>query len=81
MADVALILIRTEGVIKHLLLDARRDMTAIFDGRCALVSKRGVCHQCSKLNGLFNPKQNQRQEVQKLRLRKAEGKYDAAALF
>ena len=28
----------------------------------SLINKDGVCHQCSELNGLFNPKQNFHQD-------------------
>jgi RNA polymerase sigma-70 factor, ECF subfamily len=54
--DVMMILEKTEGVVKHLLIDARKKMTEIFDHRCALVNKNGVCNQCSELNGVHNPK-------------------------
>ncbi len=60
--DICLILDKTQGVIKYLLQDGRKAMTDIFDNRCALVNKNGVCHQCSELNGWFNPKQ-QHQEI------------------
>lgn len=42
---------------------ARQTMTEIFDRRCALINKEGVCHQCSELNGLFNPKQKKPENV------------------
>lgn len=38
-------------------------MTEIFDRRCALANKQGVCYQCSELNGIFNPKQNRPKNV------------------
>ncbi|NJN42070.1 MAG: hypothetical protein HC811_07470 [Flammeovirgaceae bacterium] len=43
-------------------------MISIFDGRCALINKEGVCHQCSELNGIFNPKQNTQEELMKIDL-------------
>src|ERR1700712_2851298 len=48
--EICLILGKTEGVIKHLLNDARNTMTDIFEHRCALINKNGVCHQCSHIN-------------------------------
>lgn len=57
IAEISLIMSSPEGTIKHWLFTARKTMTEIFDRRCALVNKNGVCHQCSELNGLFNPKQ------------------------
>ncbi len=59
--DIALILARSPGAIKHYLHKARNTMTTIFDNRCALISKKGMCHQCSELNGFFNPKLHQQQ--------------------
>ena len=56
------------GVLKHLLHDARRTLDRVFEQRCALINKRGVCHQCSELNGFFNPQQNQHEELTKLDL-------------
>ena len=57
--EICLILGKTEGVIKHLLNDARNIMTDIYEHRCALINKTGVCDQCSHLNEIFNPKQDQ----------------------
>ena len=39
-----------------------------FDDRCALVSKNGTCHQCSELNGIFNPKQDAQAELLKIKM-------------
>ena len=79
--EICLILEKTEGIIKHLLIDARKTMTSIFDHRCALINKNGVCNQCSELNGVHNPKQNQQQELMKLELVKASKKFDRDELF
>lgn len=79
--EICLILDKSEGVVKHLLIDARRVMTDIFDQRCALVNKQGVCHQCSHINEIFNPKQDQQEELMKLELVKASSKYNREQLF
>ena len=79
--ELCLILDKTEGVVKHLLNDARDTMTNIFDNRCALVNKNGVSDQCSQLNGIFNPKQNQQEERMKLDLVKGSKKFNRSALF
>jgi RNA polymerase sigma-70 factor (ECF subfamily) len=79
--EIGLILDKTEGVVKHLLNDARTTMTDIFEHRCALINKNGVCHQCSHINEIFNPKQNQQEELMKLELVKASKKYDREELF
>jgi RNA polymerase sigma-70 factor, ECF subfamily len=79
--DICLILERSEGVVKHLLNDARNTMTDIYDHRCALINKQGICDQCSHINGIFNPKQNQQEERMKLELVKASKKFDREELF
>lgn len=56
-------------------------MINIFDNRCALVNRNGVCHQCSELNGWFNPKENQQQELMKLDLVRGSTKYDRDELY
>jgi RNA polymerase sigma-70 factor (ECF subfamily) len=61
----------TLGVFKHLLHDARTTMERVFEHRCALISKTGVCHQCSELNGFFNPAQDQQAELAKIDLVRA----------
>ena len=79
--EIGLILEKPEGVIKHLLNDARNTMTDIFEHRCALINKNGVCHQCSHINEIFNPKQNQQSALMKLELVKASKKYNREQLF
>jgi len=79
--EIGLILEKTEGVIKHLLNDARNVMTDIFEHRCALINKNGICHQCSHINGIFNPKHDQQEELMKLELVKASKKYNREQLF
>ncbi|MBO0930440.1 RNA polymerase sigma factor [Fibrella aquatilis] len=71
VVEISQILDRTESFVKHLLRDARQTMIGIFADRCALVSKTGTCHQCSELNGVFNPKQNKQVELMKLALVRA----------
>jgi RNA polymerase sigma-70 factor (ECF subfamily) len=79
--EICLILEKSEGVVKHLLNDARNIMTDIFEHRCALINKNGVCHQCSHINEIFNPKQDQQAELMKLELVKASKKYNREELF
>ncbi|WP_220628068.1 RNA polymerase sigma factor [Confluentibacter sediminis] len=58
----------TEGVVKHALADARKNMIRIFDGRCAFVNKNGVCHQCTELTGILNSKQNAYIKAQEVKM-------------
>lgn len=81
IAEIAAILNTTEAMVKYYLHSGRSKMITIFDGRCALINKKGVCHQCSELNGIFNPKQNTQQEIMKIEMAKESGKKDSEHLF
>lgn len=79
--EISLILDTTEAMVKYYLHTGRSKMISIFDGRCALINKQGVCHQCSELNGIFNPKQNTQQELMKIGLVKEAETGDKERLF
>ncbi len=79
--ELCLMLEKSEGSVKYLLQDGRKSMSDIFDQRCALVNKNGVCHQCSELNGWFNPKQNQQEAVMKVDFVKGSKKYNRLQLY
>lgn len=81
VGEVAQIMGKTIGQVKHLLLDARKEMTDIFEGRCALINKIGVCHQCSELQGLFNPRADYHREAEKLHLVKHMNDADRDKLY
>ena len=66
--EVAEIMDKSHGQVKHLLVDSRKEMTEIFEGRCALINQDGTCHQCSELQGLFNPKADFQRESLKLKM-------------
>lgn len=79
--EIAMIIGKSEGVVKHLLVDARKTMTEVFENRCALVNKNGPCHQCSELNGMFNPKQDQQEELMKIDLSRGSKKFNREELY
>ncbi|MCB9233590.1 MAG: RNA polymerase sigma factor [Bacteroidia bacterium] len=79
--EIAGILGTTEAMVKYYLHTGRSKMIHIFEGRCALISKTGVCHQCSELNGIFNPKQNTQEELMKTEMVRAAEKGDKEHLF
>jgi len=81
VSEIVTILDTTEAMVKYYLHTGRAKMISIFDGRCALINKEGVCHQCSELNGIFNPKQNMQEELMKLELAKEAEKGDKGHLF
>ncbi len=66
----------TEGKVKHSIADGRNHMKRIFNNRCALINKNGVCTQCTELNNIFNPKQDAHIESKKLKLSKHEIDHD-----
>jgi RNA polymerase sigma-70 factor (ECF subfamily) len=76
ISEITTILNTTEAMVKYYLHTGRTKMISIFDGRCALINKQGTCHQCSELNGIFNPKQNFEVEKNKIELAKAESRGD-----
>jgi len=79
--EISVILDTTEAMVKYYLHTGRSKMITIFEGRCALINKEGVCHQCSELNGIFNPKQNTQEELMKIDLVKEAGNKDKEQLF
>ena len=56
-------------------------MIDIFEGRCALINKQGICHQCSELNGIFNPKQKFEEEAAKIEMARQAGVAGKERLF
>ncbi len=68
--EVAFIMNLSYANIKKILHHGRKEMGEIFDQKCALVNKNGVCHQCSELNGSFNPKQNLKEQLLKIKIAK-----------
>jgi RNA polymerase sigma-70 factor (ECF subfamily) len=68
--EIVDILDTTEAMVKYYLHTSRAKMVNIYEGRCALINKEGTCHQCSELNGIFNPKQNFEVEKNKIEFAK-----------
>ncbi len=79
--EIATILKTTEPLVKYHLHTARQKMIEVFDGRCALINQEGICHQCSEINGIFNPKQNTQEELMKIKMVKEASKADKQRLF
>jgi len=68
VAEIARIMDISEAMTKYYLHAGRVKMVQVFDGRCSLINKEGVCHQCSELNGIFNPRRDTQQELVKISL-------------
>jgi RNA polymerase sigma-70 factor (ECF subfamily) len=81
VVEIAEIMGQTEAMVKYYLHAGRSKMIEVFDKRCALINKEGTCHQCSELNGIFNPKQKFQEEKVKLELVRAAENPDKEHLF
>ncbi len=79
--EISMILERPEGSVKYLISEGRATLTDVFDSRCPLVNKQGVCHQCSELNGWFNPKQDQQEALNAIDMKRDSGKYNRNELY
>jgi RNA polymerase sigma-70 factor (ECF subfamily) len=75
LKEIAQILQLSEAMVKYHLHVSRSKMMDIFDQRCSLINKQGICHQCTELNGIFNPKQKAQEELVKIEMaREAENR-------
>ena len=73
--EISQILRMSEAMVKYHLHVSRSRMIEIFDRRCSLINKQGICHQCTELNGIFNPKQKAQEELVKIEMaREAENR-------
>lgn len=73
--EIAQILNQSDAMVKYYLHTGRSKMIEVFDHRCSLINKQGICHQCTELNGIFNPKQKAQEELVKIEMaREAENK-------
>lgn len=66
--EIAQIINDTEAMVKYYLHISRSRMIEVFDHRCSLINKQGICHQCTELNGIFNPKQKAQEELAKIEM-------------
>lgn len=80
-SEIAEILGLAETNAKYFLHAGRQKMMEIFDRRCSLINKEGVCHQCTELNGIFNPKQDAQVEAMKVRMVREAKKGEKEHLF
>jgi RNA polymerase sigma-70 factor (ECF subfamily) len=81
ISEIEQILDTTEAMIKYYLHAGRSKMISVFEGRCALINKQGICHQCSELNGIFNPKQKFQEEAVKIDMAREAEKASKDHLF
>ncbi|MFN8154845.1 MAG: RNA polymerase sigma factor [Bacteroidia bacterium] len=67
-SEIAEIMHITEGVVKHLLFDGRKDLQEKYNHRCALINKTGACYQCAELNNYFQGDKSADEKVKALGL-------------
>ena len=79
--EIAIIMQLSEATVKYNLHLGRNKMIEIFDRRCSLINQKGICHQCTELNGIFNPKQKAEEEAAKIKMVKAANNEDKEHLF
>lgn len=79
--EIAGILDLTEAMAKYYLHLGRAKMMEVFDHRCSLINKEGVCHQCTELNGIFNPQQKAQEELVKIQMVREAGKAEKERLL
>lgn len=79
--EIAQIINQTDAMVKYYLHVGRSKMIEIFDHRCSLINKQGICHQCTELNGIFNPKQKQQEALVKIKMVKEAEDRSKEALF
>ncbi|MCP5096977.1 MAG: hypothetical protein GY943_15620 [Chloroflexi bacterium] len=79
--EIATIMAQTNAMVKYYLHVGRSKMIDVFDHRCSLINKQGICHQCTELNGIFNPKQQLEEELVKIKMVKAANDKSKEALF
>lgn len=66
--EISQILQLSEAMVKYHLHVSRKKMMEIFDQRCSLINKKGICYQCTELNGIFNPRQKAQEELLKIEM-------------
>jgi RNA polymerase sigma-70 factor, ECF subfamily len=81
LEEIARIVDCSESMVKYHLYQARAKMISVFDGRCALINKQGTCHQCSELNGIYNPRQKFQEEAVKIAMVREAGAGNKEKLF
>lgn len=79
--EVAQIMDQTEAMVKYYLRVGRSKMIEVFDNRCSLINKQGICYQCTELNGIFNPKQKAEEALVSVQMAREAGNKSKEALF
>ncbi len=68
ISEIMIILSLSEGKVKHAIANSRKHLSRIFEKKCALINKQGTCSQCTGLNKMYNPEQDEHIEANKLKM-------------
>jgi RNA polymerase sigma-70 factor (ECF subfamily) len=79
--EIAQIIDQTDAMVKYYLHVGRSRMIEVFDHRCSLINKQGVCYQCTELNRIFNPKQKEQEELAKIEMARDAANKNKEELF
>ena len=71
VAEIAQIMNKSVGSVKHLLHNGRNTMKKVFDEDCTLIHKTGACWKCSELSNSGNTKAETQQKIAELEIVKA----------
>lgn len=64
--EIAQILDRSEGAVKHYLFNGRKFLQAKYENRCAMVNKAGPCYQCAEINDNLEGKPTAEKKIKAL---------------
>jgi len=81
IVEIAAIMGKTVGSIKHLLFKGRKTMKEVFAEDCTLIHKTGACWKCSELSNTGNSKAETQRKIAELELVKAKKRGDTARLY
>lgn len=79
--EIAEILNKTVGSVKHVLFTARKSMKHVFNEDCTLVHKTGACWKCSELSNTGNSKAETQKKIAELDMVKANDKASTERLY
>jgi RNA polymerase sigma-70 factor (ECF subfamily) len=81
VSEIAIIMNKTLGSVKHLLFTGRKTMKQVFNEDCTLIHKTGACWKCSELSNTGNSKAETQKKIATLEMVKAKDSADGTKLY
>lgn len=81
VSEIAQIMNKSLGSIKHVLFTGRKTMKQVFAEDCTLIHKSGACWKCSELSNTGNPKAETQQKIAALEMVKVKDEVDSTQLY